>query len=524
MVQNIQDGHTLKPVRMKISKPHLHMHTPEHPFEVLSGADRLTDNAMLIALLSCCVASGIISAMLGIPGVIGLVCIPFLAAGFFLLFSRPAVGLYAAIILGFTLIGFGRYAKGLQVGLMMDAILILTFTAIFLHPFRKKTDWSPVKKDITWLAFIWFGYSLMQLFNPESNSTEAWFSGRGIGLYMMCIIPLTLLFIRTDRHLDRFFLIWGICSLLVTAKGIHQHINGPDQWERAWLEEGNDKTHILFGQLRAFSFLSDAGQFGANQAYSAVVAAIISLAQKKTYMRVFFCCVAILSLYGLMISGTRGALSIPLVGIVAYSILRKKILITGIGILMLAGIIFFFRFTTIGQSDYNIRRMRSAFDRNDPSLQVRLANQRLLKTYMASRPFGGGIGHGGVKARRFLPNAFLSQIPTDSWYVLIWVEQGIVGLILHLFILGYVLLKSSYRIMFRIRDPTLKIKMTALAAGMAGVVVASYGNAVLGQMPTSILIYMSMALLMNTKNLDRSALPHEHFESIKEINTNMPLK
>jgi hypothetical protein len=78
--------------------------------------------------------------------------------------------------------------------------------------------------------------------------------------------------------------------------------------------------------------------------------------------------------------------------------------------------------------------------------------------------------------------------------------------------------------MFRIRDPALKIKMTALAAGMAGVVVASYGNAVLGQMPTSILIYMSMALLMNTKNLDRSALPHEHFESIKEINTNMPLK
>jgi hypothetical protein len=135
---------------------------------------------------------------------------------------------------------------------------------------------------------------------------------------------------------------------------------------------------------------------------------------------------------------------------------------------------------------------------------------------MVSRPFGGGIGHGGVKARRFLPNAFLSQIPTDSWYVLIWVEQGIVGLILHLFILGYVLLKSSYRIMFRIRDPVLKIKMTALAAGMAGVVVASYGNAVLGQMPTSILVYMSMAMLMNTKNLDRSTLPVNALQASKK--------
>ena len=506
---------------MKRSDIHLHMRIPEHPFEVLSGADRLTNTSNLIALLSCAVASGIITAMLGLPGVIGLICMPFLAAGFLLLFSRPAVGLYASIILGFTLIGFGRYAKGIQVGILMDAILILTFMAIFLHPFRKKTDWSPVKNDITWLALIWFAYSLMQLFNPESNSTEAWFSGRGIGLYMVTIIPLTLLFIRTDKHLDRFFLIWGICSLLVTAKGIHQQMFGPDRWEQAWLEEGNDKTHILFGQLRVFSFLSDAGQFGANQAYTAVVAAIIALAQKKTTTRVFFICVALLSCYGLMISGTRGALSIPLVGIAAYSILRKKTLIAAIGILMLAGILFFFRYTTIGQNNYHIRRMRSAFDSNDPSLQVRLANQRLLKAYMASRPFGGGIGHGGVKARRFLPNAFLSQIPTDSWYVLIWVEQGIIGLILHLFILGYVLLKSSYRIMFRIRDPALKIKMTALAAGMAGVVVASYGNAVLGQMPTSILVYMSMAMLMNTKNLDRSALPVNALQaSKKKINTN----
>ena len=54
---------------------------------------------------------------------------------------------------------------------------------------------------------------------------------------------------------------------------------------------------------------------------------------------------------------------------------------------------------------------------------------------MASRPFGGGIGHGGVKAQKYLPNAYLSQVPTDSGYVLIWVEQGIVGLILYLFLL-----------------------------------------------------------------------------------------
>jgi energy-converting hydrogenase Eha subunit C len=56
--------------------------------------------------------------------------------------------------------------------------------------------------------------------------------------------------------------------------------------------------------------------------------------------------------------------------------------------------------------------------------------------------------------------------------------------------------------MVRIRDPILKVRMSALVAGMVGVMVASYGNAVLGTMPTAVSIYMSMALLMNTNRYD----------------------
>jgi hypothetical protein len=50
--------------------------------------------------------------------------------------------------------------------------------------------------------------------------------------------------------------------------------------------------------------------------------------------------------------------------------------------------------------------------------------------------------------------------------------------------------------------------MAALASGMFGVMVASYGNAVLGGMPTGMLIYTSMALLMNTEVLDK---PEEEY-------------
>ncbi|MDE3253847.1 MAG: O-antigen ligase family protein, partial [Bacteroidota bacterium] len=264
------------------------------------------------------------------------------------------------------------------------------------------------------------------------------------------------------------------------------------------------KTHVLFGKLRAFSFLSDAGQFGANQAYSGVMAAIVAGSFRNKMIRVFFIVVAIFAFYGMIISGTRGALSIPFTGFGLYFVIKKNKLILAAGALLLILIVVFFKFTSIGQGNAEIRRMRTAFDPNDASLQVRLNNQNKLKSYMASRPFGGGIGHGGVKAQRFLPNAYLSQIPTDSWYVLIWVEQGIVGLLLHLAILFYVLIKAVYLIMFRIKDQILKAKLSALVAGYFGVMVASYGNAVLGQMPTNILVYISMAVLLNAPQLEKA--------------------
>ena len=53
--------------------------------------------------------------------------------------------------------------------------------------------------------------------------------------------------------------------------------------------------------------MSDAGQFGANQAYSAVVATIVAFAQKTTRRRLFFLAVAGLGFIGdVPVRDTRG--------------------------------------------------------------------------------------------------------------------------------------------------------------------------------------------------------------------------
>jgi hypothetical protein len=476
------------------------------PFKAPTGSDRLASPKYVVILVLITLVAIAAIARKGMVAGVGLAVLPFVVLFLFKLYTRPVTGLYTALVLGFVLLGSGRYLpEGAQVGIAMDAVLALTYIALFLNRFYDKVDWSPAKKDVTLLAFLWFGYSLLQFFNPEIHSRAAWLAGiRGISLYMMMIIPLALLFINNRRRLDQFFTLWGVLSVLASIKGIIQVTLGPDPFEQLWLNTDNGLTHIIFGNLRAFSFMSDAGQFGANQAYTAVVATIIAFAGGKTSRKLFFLTVAALGFIGMFISGTRGAISIPLAGFFLYFVLRKNIYVMISGVVLLALVFVFFKFTFVGQDNQFVRRMRSAFDPNDPSLQVRLANQKKLSTYLGSRPFGGGIGHAGVKAKAYMPSTFLSNIATDSWYVLIWAEQGIVGLILHLFILFYIIIKASIIIMFRIRDPELRIKMAALAAGMMGVMVASYGNAVLGTMPTSLLIYTSMALMLNAKQFEQT--------------------
>lgn len=471
------------------------------PFDTSTGSSRLAKPVTFLTLMGAMLLVALVAARMEIMGVGMLFAVCCVLIYGYLLFVNPVFGLYTAVVLGFTLIGMGRYVKDVQVGLGLDAILLMTYLALIMNRFRQKVDWSPINKDITYLALIWFAYSVFEIVNPEARSMAAWFSGRGVSMYMLLIVPLTLLLINNQRRMDILLVIWGVFSILATLKGIMQLKMGLDGAEQAWLDEGNYKTHILFGKLRVFSFMSDAGQFGANQAYNAIVAFIYAKSVKGK-LRLFFNTVAVLGLYGMIISGTRGAISVPLAGLMTFFVLRKNVRVLSIGVAVLAMVFVFFKYTTIGQGNDQIRRMRTAFDPNDASLQVRLDNQRILKGYLASRPFGGGVGHGGVKAQKYLPNAFLSQVATDSWYVLIWVELGAVGLMLHLFILFYILAKSSYAVMFKIRDPQLRLKITALVAGMAGVMGASYGNAILGGMPTAVTLYISMALMMNTKALD----------------------
>ncbi len=464
----------------------------------------LRDPLSLVLLILFSVGLGYILSTGGMKTAAILIAIPLVLIYLNRFFINPRIGVYTIIILAFSAIGLSRYIPGVPLGLGIDGVLVLTYIAIFFKYFYQKLDLRPIQNELTLIALIWFLYSVAQFFNPLSLSRTAWFYAmRGMSLYMLLLIPITFLIFNRVKYVYVFLYMWAFWTVLVTLKGVQQMMFGPDFAEQRWLDEGGAVTHIIFGELRIFSFLSDAGQFGAAQAVAFVVGTILALHLSGFKNKVVFWTMALAGFYGMMISGTRGAIVVPGVGFLVYLIHTKNYRAIIIGLVLMTAATVFFRYTYLGQGISQIRRMRTAFrPAEDASLQVRLETKEMLKDYLKDKPFGGGIGSAGNWGKRFSPQGFLANIATDSWYVQIWAEQGIVGLVLHLVMMFYIVLKGSYYVMARLEDPEMKFIISALIAGMVGLMGASYGNGVFGQMPSGILVYISMAFMFMAPWLD----------------------
>ncbi|WP_417876571.1 O-antigen ligase family protein [Winogradskyella sediminis] len=478
-----------------------------NPFETKSGSMRITNRNTIIAVISLLLISGLVivkAQIIGLALCVGLLAITGLV---YVVFKTPKFGIYLLIILGFFVTGASRYVVA-PWGLTIDAMLVLVYVALFFKGFAIQIPWYRAKSSLTVVITLWMAYVFLQLGNPEVLSREAWFYAmRGVGLYQFLVIPLLFMLFNKQKDLNNFFIIWGVLSVIGTLKGLQQFYFGVDSFEQRWLDQGGAETHVLFGKLRVFSFYSDAGQYGASQGHAGVVFGILALFRKSSLkLRLFFITVALAGLLGMMISGTRGAISVPAIGGFMFLILRKNIKILILGAVLGIGVYAFFAHTTIGQGNAEIRRMRTAFDPNEASLQVRLANQRKLKGYLATRPFGGGLGATGNWGQRFTPQSFLANTATDSWYVMIWADTGVVGLVYYLFMLFFILITGARNVMFKIKDKNLKIQITAITCGMAGIMMASYGNGVFGQMPTGILMYVTMVFMFIAPQLDKKAI------------------
>ena len=93
---------------------------------------------------------------------------------------------------------------------------------------------------------------------------------------------------------------------------------------------------------------------------------------------------------------------------------------------------------------------------------------------------------------------------------MIWAETGVVGVALHLGLLFYVLGVGCYRVLFKLKDRQLRGLTAAITAGIFGIMVSAYGNEILGQLPTGIIIYMCAAFIFISPSYDKEIAERRH--------------
>ncbi|AMP97163.1 hypothetical protein AY601_0192 [Pedobacter cryoconitis] len=432
------------------------------------------------------------------------------------LFRNPKVGLVTLVIYCFLLGFLGREIGGLSYGMGIELLLILTWLSSLIY--YKREDWLVIRNDLSLLFLIWFIVSVIEVINPAGASVMGWLMEiRSVALYPVLLIPLSFIVFNKKSDLDLFIkLILGL-ALIAALNGIKQIHFGLFPGEQRFIDGPGGATHLIFGKLRAFSFY-DAGQFGAFEAVFVVMAVVLALGSSKLWKKVTLLTLAGFYGYAMLLSGTRGAFFALVVAAIFAIFLTKNFKVLFLGGLFMAIFLGGLKYTTIGSNYYEINRFRSSLDPEDPSLNVRFNTQRILREYLSSRPFGGGLGVLGAFSE-YNQDKFLSIIQPDSYWVKIWAMYGIVGLTLWFSMLMYILGKCC-GIIWMIQDKKLKVKLIAILSASAGIFFCSYGNEVINNMPSSLIVCISFVLVYLGPKFDKEIAEEKLIDANNRIVAN----
>lgn len=417
--------------------------------------------------------------------------------------SRPSLSEYSFCILfafQFLLILIGGYIN-IKLGVATLATsAFFTVIALIEHS-NREFSYSRMRNGMLLLFLLWGVFCIIELGNPN-NVQEAW----NIGIVHYFIIPiicalLVPLTIRDLKGIEWLLVIWAIFILLATIKGYWQKNHGFNEKELYFLYTlGGASTHIIWSGIRYFSYFTDAANYGVHSAMAASTFGIAIFYVRKSWMKALFAITLLCGIYGLAISGTRAAVAVPLGAILLFIIISKNIKAIISGCIIFSTIFIFFHFTEIGNGNEYIRKMRSAFNpTTDASYLVRVENRKKMKLLMIERPIGYGIGLS--KGERFSPKE-LMPYPPDSWLVSVWVETGIIGLLLYLTIHCILFAWCSWILMFKVRNKRLRGLLSAWLCMNAGFFISAYVNDVM-QYPNSIVIYTGFALCLAGPYIDK---------------------
>ncbi len=369
---------------------------------------------------------------------------------------------------------------------------------------------------------VWCMFVCIEVLNDSCNlgiQIGPWFAGARMAAFQLLYANLIFsLYIKDPKILIKFLYVWGALSLFAAFWVWKQQHFGLTDAENAFLQGRGRSTHIINGgaTIRLFSIFSDAANFGVNMAATAVAFFIFGITAKvKKYKRFFFI-VGAACLWATLPSGTRTATFCFFAGLGTYVILSKSVKIAvPIGIVgILAYIIL--AFTTIGNGNASIRRMRSGFDKDDASANQRTINKAVMKKYLADAPWGIGLGMGYENVPANNKFRLLATIPPDSDYVFIWIRTGYVGIVVFVIINLIIFAGASWIVLFQLRSPSLRGIGAGITCSFVSIQLGGYANQVLMQFPNCLIFYGAISIVYILPHIEEEWMKHEEEQLVVE--------
>lgn len=366
-----------------------------------------------------------------------------------------------------------------------------------------------------YMLLIWCGFVILEVMNDTCNigiNFEAWYTGaRAMAFQIMYVFLVFSLYMTNPQILSKYLLIWGCLALFACLWVYKQQTFGFTEAENVWLQTRGSKTHILNAGtlIRYFSIYSDAANFGIGMAATSVAFLIFAITCRINKYRLFYLAVGLACFWAMFPSGTRTAIFCFFAGVIVYIFLSKSIKIAVPVTILFAAFVFILVFTNIGNSYQQIRRMRTAFDKNDASAGQRSVNQQAMKKYMAEAPWGIGIGLGREDVPANNKYRAMAEVPPDSEYVNIWLRTGIIGITVFLITMVFMFAGACWVVLFKLKSPSLRGIGAGMCCAFVAIQLGGYGNQVLMQFPNCLVFYGGLTLVYGLPFYEKEWIAYE---------------
>lgn len=437
---------------------------------------------------------------MGLPGLTIVTLIPVAILFFYLTFKYEMFSFWILFATNYLIMFISRhYPIPIPISLPNEMLEIILITVAIIKV--RGFEFQNCLNIMGLMVVVWIIYGLLQSLNNTMGlglNWASWFQGFRISfMFLMYIFLVHSLYISTPNRLNNYLIVFALLSIFGAFWVWKQKTIGFTHAEQIWLDTVGRSTHIVNGGtlIRYFGTFTDAANMGCNMASVAVMSIIIAITAKFKRHKILFTLTSLVCIYAMMQSGTRTAMACLIAGLAAYVILSKSFKIAIPFGIVFALFIFILAFTNIGNSNQQIRRMRSTFNKDDASKGVREQNQEVMRKYLKYAPWGIGIGDRSQNVPPTHKYKIMSSIAPDSEYVFFWIHTGQIGLILLIIVNATILIGASIITMFKLKNPRLRGIAAAITCAFVSQQLGGYGNQVLFQFPNGLMFYGAISIV-----------------------------